>query len=253
MQVPIVSVRSCANRNTGEIAKALINYHYLANICFLYRNWFLNIKEKQVRKYCALWAICSTSLWKEQRLTVMLRKQVFLLIRDPGSKLTGCVYAECTKLLSKLQLLATHWSLRTWRRMLQGCPLCSQQDSRCPSKASGLVHAIASCLQAVCGLPSRWCMDGAWSVLLVWGLYTYRCICTVRLASLFLCVRLSLEAASILLNASHPRLGMMSGPQEMWPVCTLLRAGSFRAAWWFSLYPHDEALALLGLFWALWL
>jgi len=145
---------------------------------------------------------------------------------------------------------ATGWSLRVWPCALQRCPLCSQQDSRHPTKAGGLVRAAARCLQAVCRLPKRCCMDGAWSMLLIWGLHTYRCISTLRLVSLLRCVRLSFEAAPILLNASTA--GNDTWPTEKWPVHTLLRAVSFAAAWWLPLYPCDEALMLLGLFWAPW-
>lgn len=33
---------------------------------------------------------------------------------------------------------------------------------------------------------------------------------------------------------------MMPGPQVKWPVCSLLRADSFTARWWFRLYSYDE-------------
>ena len=115
-----------------------------------------------------------------------------------------------------------HWRLRVWPCVLQGCRLCSQQDSRCPSKASGLVRAIASCLQAVCRLPRRCCMDGSWSMLLIWGLHTYRCICTVRLVSLFLCVRLSLQAVSVLLNASTPGMMLVHRKSSLFAPCSEL-------------------------------
>lgn len=44
-----------------------------------------------------------TSFWKEQRLTVILRKLVILLIRDLSSRLTG-VYADSIELPSELRL-----------------------------------------------------------------------------------------------------------------------------------------------------
>lgn len=84
-------------------------------------------------------------------------------------------------------------------------PLCSQQDSRRPSKASRLVGAVASCFEAAYRLPKRCSVSGAWSTLLTWGLHVHERVCAARLVCLFPCVRLSLEAASILLKASTPR------------------------------------------------
>lgn len=110
------------------------------------------------------------------------------------------VYADSTKLPTEFQLLATQQSVRVWPCVLQSCPLCSQQDSWCLSKASGVVGAMGSCLQAVCMLIGSYCMHGAWSMLLIWSLLIYRCICTVSLIYLCPCV-VSLAASSIVLNA----------------------------------------------------
>lgn len=181
----------------------VISYHYLANICFLSRNCLLNIKEKALRNFYASWVFCNPSLWKEQRLTVTLRKQVFLLIRyqAPNSE---AVYADSTELPTKFHFLSTQWSVRVWSYVLQSCPLCSQQDSWRLSKASGSVGAVGSCLLAVFKLPRSCCTHGAWSMLLIWSLHIYRCMCTVSSIYLCLCAVLSLAASSILLNAFTP-------------------------------------------------
>lgn len=142
--------------------------------------------------------------------------------------------------------------MQVWPCVLQGCPLCSRQDSRCPSKASGLVCAVARCLQAVCRLPRCPCTGGTGSTLLIWGLHTCRCTCTVRLVFLLLCVRLSREAVSVLLKAStHGNNARSTGkvacsqPAQSWllyssPVVSLV------STWWSSC-PFGSLLGPLAL------
>lgn len=137
-----------------KMPKQLINCHYLANICFLSWNCLLNIKL--LRNFHVMWVICSPSLWKEQRLTVLLKKWVFILIRYQALNPMLCLCWQ-HKAAWKI-LLATQCSLWVWSCVLQSCPLCSQQDLWCLSKASGVVGAMGSCLQAICKLTRSCCM-----------------------------------------------------------------------------------------------
>lgn len=173
----------------------------------------------------------------------------WLEIQAPNSQ---AVYADCPKLPLKLFSLATRWSLRAWPCVLQGCPLCSCQDSRCPSKASGLVRAIASCLQAVCRFPRCCGMDGH-------GTCCSSGVCVHTDASVlsgwfpyFSVLGFSLEAASILLNGSTPGNDVCSTgkvvcshPAQGWFLYSSLVV-SLVSTWW-STCPFGSLLGPLAL------
>lgn len=148
------------------------------------------------------------------------------------------VYADSTKLPIKFHLLATQWSLWVWLCVLSSCPLCSQQDLWCLSKASRVVGAMGSCFQAVFKLPRTCCMDGAWSMLLIWNLHMYRCIFTVSSVYPCLCVVLSRAASSTLLNAFTPgnnswssgKVACLYAAQSLYPYNSLVV--SLVTTWW---------------------
>lgn len=139
-----------------------------------------------------------------------------------------------------------------WPCVLQSCPPCSQQDSWCLSKASGVVGAMGSCLQVVCVLIRSYCMHGSWIVLLIWSLHIYRCICAVSLIYLCLCVVFSLVALSIVLNAFTPqnnawasgKVASLCAPQDWFPYHSPVV--SLVSTWW-NTHPPRSLLGPLVL------